>query len=269
MTTGDHSGGMHSRDEILAGEYVLGVLPLEKRREVEQRIQEDRVFAQLVQRWETEFSDFNADYQEETPSAAILARIQERLFGSRAVNTNGTLWNSASFWRWISVATSATAVAAVVYAAFPEQRDGTSPLVADNRQPGQSPRVLRRGIGPNAYRSRGDRKDGRKVTGTVARHGQRQDPLARRFPARHEWRPRHSRRHAWQYKGRYDFRDQCRTIRWFTDRSGNRSGHCCRHRPVGLMPRWAVSSHGIVMLPLEKKDAIPCPAWCRTQDWQG
>lgn len=131
MTTGDHSGGMHSRDEILAGEYVLGVLPLEKRREVEQRIQGDRVFAQLVQRWETEFSDFNADYQDETPSAAILARIQERLFGSRAVNTNGTLWNSASFWRWISVATSATAVAAVVYAAFPEQRDGTSPLVAE------------------------------------------------------------------------------------------------------------------------------------------
>lgn len=27
------------------------------------------------------------------------------------------------------------------------------------------------------------------------------------------------------------------------------------------MPQWAVSSHGIVMLPLEKKDAIPCPAW--------
>ncbi|MFN6985615.1 MAG: anti-sigma factor, partial [Rhizobium oryzihabitans] len=37
MTTGEHSDGMHSRDEVLAGEYVLGVLPIEKRREVERR----------------------------------------------------------------------------------------------------------------------------------------------------------------------------------------------------------------------------------------
>lgn len=45
MTTGDQSGGMHARDEILAGEYVLGVLPLEKRREVERRIQDEEAFA--------------------------------------------------------------------------------------------------------------------------------------------------------------------------------------------------------------------------------
>mgnify|MGYP003575919654 CR=1 FL=1 len=131
MTTGDQSGGMHTRDEILAGEYVLGVLPLEKRGEVERRIQDEEAFAQLVQRWETEFSDFNAEYQEQTPSPTVLARIEERLFGSRAVNTNGSLWNSAPFWRWISVATSATAVAAVVYAAFPDQRPDTTPLVAE------------------------------------------------------------------------------------------------------------------------------------------
>ncbi|MCZ7467339.1 anti-sigma factor domain-containing protein [Rhizobium rhizogenes] len=131
MTTGDQSGEMHSRDEILAGEYVLGVLPLEKRRELERRIEDDRVFAQLVQRWEQEFSDFNADYEEQVPNATVLARIEERLFGSKDINTNGSLWNSASFWRWISVATSATAVAAVVYAAFPEKRQGVTPLVAE------------------------------------------------------------------------------------------------------------------------------------------
>lgn len=132
MTTGDQSGGgMHSRDEILAGEYVLGVLPLEKRHELERRIEDDKVFAQLVQRWEAELADFNADYQEQTPSAAVFARIEERLFGSRAVATNGSLWNSASFWRWIAVATSATAVAAVVYASFPEQQQGAKPLVAE------------------------------------------------------------------------------------------------------------------------------------------
>lgn len=126
MTTGEQSGGKHSRDDILAGEYVLGVLPLEKRRELERRMQDDAAFAQLVQRWEAEFSDFNADYQEQAPSATVLARIEERLFGSRTVNTNGSLWNSASFWRWISVATSAAAVTAIVYAAFPEKWQGAT-----------------------------------------------------------------------------------------------------------------------------------------------
>ncbi|NTC81363.1 anti-sigma factor [Agrobacterium tumefaciens] len=131
MTTSENSEGMHSRDEILAGEYVLGVLPFEKRREVERRMQDDRVFAQLVHRWESEFSDFNVDYEEQAPSAAILARIEERLFGSKTSNANGSLWSSASFWRWISVATSAAAVAAIVYAAFPEKWQGTAQLVAE------------------------------------------------------------------------------------------------------------------------------------------
>ncbi|CUX23237.1 anti-sigma factor [Rhizobium oryzihabitans] len=131
MTTGEHSDGMHSRDEVLAGEYVLGVLPIEKRREVERRMQDDKAFAQLVQRWEMEFSDFNAEYEEQMPGATVLARIEERLFGRQDINTNGSLWSSASFWRWISVATSATAVAAVVYAAFPEKWQDTTPLVAE------------------------------------------------------------------------------------------------------------------------------------------
>ncbi|MDZ7926742.1 MAG: anti-sigma factor [Agrobacterium sp.] len=131
MTTSENSGGMHSRDEILAGEYVLGVLPIEKRRELERRMLDDKVFAQLVQRWESEFSDFNAEYEEQVPSATVLARIEERLFGSKTSTTNGSLWSSASFWRWISVATSATAVAAIVYAAFPDQWQGTAPLVAE------------------------------------------------------------------------------------------------------------------------------------------
>ncbi|QCM10475.1 anti-sigma factor [Agrobacterium tumefaciens] len=131
MTTGEHSDRMHSRDEVLAGEYVLGVLPIEKRREVERRMQDDKAFAQLVQRWEMEFSDFNAEYEEQMPGATVLARIEERLFGRQDINTNGSLWSSASFWRWISVATSATAVAAVVYAAFPEKWQDTTPLVAE------------------------------------------------------------------------------------------------------------------------------------------
>lgn len=131
MTPSEHSEGMQSRDDVLAGEYVLGVLPIEKRRELEGRMLEDKVFARLVQRWETEFSGFNTEYGEHAPGPAVLARIEERLFGRKEANAGSGLWNSASLWRWISVATSATAVAAVVYAAFPEQWQGSTPLVAE------------------------------------------------------------------------------------------------------------------------------------------
>ena len=48
MTSSDRSSGDRSRDEVLAGEYVLGVLSLDDRRKVEARIVLDADFAAMV-----------------------------------------------------------------------------------------------------------------------------------------------------------------------------------------------------------------------------
>jgi anti-sigma-K factor RskA len=96
-----------ARDEIISGEYVLGVLSAEDRRRVEARMAVDRRFAQQVRRWQTNLSGFNDDYEEERPPADLYNRLERRLFGIEAAPAGmlGLLWNSAPFWRLAAGAT--------------------------------------------------------------------------------------------------------------------------------------------------------------------
>ena len=56
-----------SRDEIISGEYVLGVLSAADRKKVEARMAVDRRFAMQVHRWERNLNQFNDDYEEMRP----------------------------------------------------------------------------------------------------------------------------------------------------------------------------------------------------------
>ncbi|OIS90349.1 hypothetical protein BLA27_27280 [Brucella cytisi] len=47
MTSSEQNHGKRGQDDVLAGEYVLGVLSNEKRRQVEQRMLHDKEFALL------------------------------------------------------------------------------------------------------------------------------------------------------------------------------------------------------------------------------
>lgn len=123
-----------ARDEIISGEYVLGVLSAEDRRRVEARMAVDKRFAQQVRRWQTNLSGFNDDYDEVRPSADLYNRLERRLFGIEQSSGGvfGLLWNSASFWR---LATGIALLLAVGFVSL--QRwglpagDNSRPLVAE------------------------------------------------------------------------------------------------------------------------------------------
>ena len=100
MSTPDQSKGGRSRDEVLAGEYVLGVLSLEDRQKVERRMRSDRPFAAIVSRWEQNLSEFNEDYERVTPAASVYPKIEKRIFGNAALGAN--LWNSLLVWRSVA-----------------------------------------------------------------------------------------------------------------------------------------------------------------------
>ena len=96
-----------SRDEIVSGEYVLGVLSAEDRRRVEARIAVDRRFAQQVRRWQTNLSGFNEDYEDARPPVALYNRIERRIFGEMETRPGGILaglWSSVGLWRGLTVA---------------------------------------------------------------------------------------------------------------------------------------------------------------------
>lgn len=70
---------LHEENDALAGEYVLGVLSLAERAEVEARIKRDAAFAALVSDWEVKLGGMN-DAFDAAPAPNLLPQIEARLF---------------------------------------------------------------------------------------------------------------------------------------------------------------------------------------------
>lgn len=69
-------------DDLLAAEYVLGVLDARARRDAARRAEVDGAFAARVQAWEARLSPLNAAYPE-VALPDLLPRIEARLFPAR------------------------------------------------------------------------------------------------------------------------------------------------------------------------------------------
>jgi anti-sigma-K factor RskA len=127
-----------SRDEIISGEYVLGVLSSEDRRRVEARMAVDRRFAQQVRRWQTNLSGFNDDYDEVLPPAHLYTRLERRLFRAEQepTGTLATIWASVAFWRTLAVGSLLVAVALGLHQWTGLMTSGSNrPLVAELSSP--------------------------------------------------------------------------------------------------------------------------------------
>lgn len=121
MTSGDQSQGGRAQDEILAGEYVLGMLPQDARRRVEQRMARDKAFARMVHRWRSELATFRDDEDVFVGAPLELSQIERRLIGathsvSPAQERRRGIWHSVRFWRFSSFAAAGIAVVSLIYA---------------------------------------------------------------------------------------------------------------------------------------------------------
>lgn len=113
-----------SDDEALAAEYVLGVLDLSARSQVEARVKVDAPFAALVAAWEQDLAGLNASYAEVAPPADLLPRVEARLFARAAKQAR-------SFWpRFIGGVVTAGILAVVVLVASPPDSPPAPDLVA-------------------------------------------------------------------------------------------------------------------------------------------
>ncbi len=154
---GPTGGAGPEDDELLAGEYVLGVLDAEARRDVAARIAAEPAFAELVRRWEERLLPLAEDYAPEPPPEGTFAVIQARLFGGtarqgaqeRRAPGRESLWHSLAFWRGLSFASlAALAFAAGLLAmqslAPPSAPPGAGALLAALEVEGSPTRFLAR-----------------------------------------------------------------------------------------------------------------------------
>ncbi|WP_027166888.1 anti-sigma factor [Mesorhizobium sp. WSM3224] len=119
MTLAEDNGPERGGDDLLAAEYVLGVLAADERQIASRRIDTETAFARLVDAWEVHFAPMAAAYAAVEPPGSVKVAIDRRLFASSAstsATSGGGLWASLAFWRGLAAA----AVAALaVYVALP------------------------------------------------------------------------------------------------------------------------------------------------------
>ncbi|SFP83214.1 Anti-sigma-K factor RskA [Mesorhizobium sp. NFR06] len=119
MTLAEDNGPERGGDDLLAAEYVLGVLAADERQIASRRIDADTAFARLVDAWEVNFAPMAVAYAAVEPPASVKAAIDRRLFASSASTSTargGGLWVSLAFWRGLAAAAIA---ALAVYVALP------------------------------------------------------------------------------------------------------------------------------------------------------
>ncbi|MGX5800822.1 anti-sigma factor [Bradyrhizobium sp. Arg314] len=119
MTLAEDNGPERGGDDLLAAEYVLGVLAADERQITSRRIDTETAFARLVDAWEVHFAPMAAAYAAVEPPASVKVAIDRRLFTSSASTSTAPgsgLWASLIFWRGLAAAAIA---ALAVYVALP------------------------------------------------------------------------------------------------------------------------------------------------------
>ncbi|PPU93567.1 anti-sigma factor [Xanthomonas albilineans] len=148
--------------DVLAGEYVLGVLDAHERRTAEQRIETDHVFATAVTQWQQHLMPLADEIAPVAVPERVWVRIRASLHldapASRTRAAAPSMWDNVRTWRWLSAGGFATAAACLfalilARAPLPPQRQTaqaapttpqrsasgiamTSTLMQDNGKPG-------------------------------------------------------------------------------------------------------------------------------------
>jgi anti-sigma-K factor RskA len=120
MSLVDDIGPNGGGDDLVAAEYVLGVLPADERRQASLRIEAEQAFARLVDGWEVYFAPLGAGYAAVEAPAGVKVAVDRRLFsgaasGRPAPSTSG-LASGLAFWRTLALAALA---ALALYIALP------------------------------------------------------------------------------------------------------------------------------------------------------
>lgn len=121
--------------QLLAAEYVLGVLDAAQRDDAKRLLAQDPAFAAEVTFWEERLGGLTSEVPPVIPPAYVWNRINTALAPGASP---GGLWNSLRFWRWSAFASAALAAAslAVVYFAVVSSPRGA--LVATLDASGQT-----------------------------------------------------------------------------------------------------------------------------------
>ena len=100
-------------DDLIAAEYVLGVLAGAEREAAAERVRNERGFARLVDQWTIRLSPLDDSYEDIAPPASIKKALDGKLFAASASSAPG-FWQSLHLWRTLAIGAMAVAAVAIV-----------------------------------------------------------------------------------------------------------------------------------------------------------
>lgn len=124
--------------DLLAAEYVLGVLDARQRREARLRITRDPAFARLVDDWARRLQPMNDELPDADVPAHVWPRVRTRLGWSPIAAANDAPVRGAGFWKGAAAAGFAVA-AALAVVALQKPRVITVPAPAVASRPAARP----------------------------------------------------------------------------------------------------------------------------------
>lgn len=136
---------LHRQDPelyALAGEYVLGTLPADERRQLEQRLAHDEPLRAAVAEWEERLHPLTGLVAPQTPSPRLWSRVERSLDALSRANTAAEparWWRRLGLWRGVTAASLAMSLllaAVLVYRPLPEPRYIVVLVAPEDRAPG-------------------------------------------------------------------------------------------------------------------------------------
>jgi anti-sigma-K factor RskA len=118
MSDGDTIGPADGGN-LIAAEYVLGVLSADERREVERRLAQEPALASEVAFWEERLTGLADTVAPVTPPQSIWSRI-EAAIGAPAAGAPrpSSMWQSLTFWRGFGIGSATLAAASIAALAY-------------------------------------------------------------------------------------------------------------------------------------------------------
>lgn len=105
---------LSGRGDLMAAEYVLGVLDADARRNAQARIEREPVFAAEVARWEARFAPWLETVAPVPAPNALWPRIEAALWGKADTAPAVPMWQRLGFWRGLTAGGFAVAAASLV-----------------------------------------------------------------------------------------------------------------------------------------------------------
>lgn len=128
-------------DDLIAGEYALGLLEGEALDDFERRLARDRELAARVARWREHFADLDATATPVRASPQLWERIEastgRRDMREPAPKPRAGLWSNLGFWRGASFAGAAASLVLAVALGLVAGRSTPRPVVIAVMQTGE------------------------------------------------------------------------------------------------------------------------------------